>query len=306
MKKQKVGIIKFSQEREKKSEKTPRISEELIKKGFEPVVFYNSNFSIIFNKNKTEVFYKNEKINLKDYLFFIGNYYFTNPATIHNVFIPEVINSLGIPVFNNPTKVKLFSNKRDSLFLLANNKLPVVQSIINNTFINLDQIIKNTPHHKYIAKFAFGNQGYGVSLLESQQSYVSFMEFLKDKIEPINVVNQNYIRHTEDYRLLVIANKVIASMKRKNNDFDFRSNLNKGCAGEKFKPNQKMKNIAIKTAKVLGVDYVAVDMIKNKNEYEIMETNISHIGTKIEDISGINTTEKIIDHCIKRANLLTK
>jgi ribosomal protein S6--L-glutamate ligase len=299
MKKEKVGIIKFS--REKDNSKKSRVEEELIKKNLEPNIFYSSSFSIVFNKKKIEIFYKNKKLNLNEYLFFIGNYYFTDSDSLQNIFIAEVINSLGTPVFNDPEKVKKFSNKRDNLFLLAKHNLPIVPSIINNSFINLDQIIKNNNNHKYIAKFIFGNQGYGVSLLESQQSFVSFMEFMKDKIKAVNILNQPYIHHNEDYRIIVLNNKIITSMKRKNGHSDFRSNLNKGCNGEIFNPDSKTKAMAIKVARTLGVDFVAIDLIKNKNEYQIMETNISYIGTKIEDITNINTTEKIINHCIKKS-----
>jgi ribosomal protein S6--L-glutamate ligase len=300
-KSKKIGILLFSSEDSNENIRAMRLSEEIEKKGFAPEIFYCELFSVFFKQNKLEIYYNNKKFNPQQFLCFLPRYSLTN-GELHSKFsIVNFLIKLGVKAYNSPEPAFLAKNKRDSLVMLALNGLPVIPTGINYSQFFLDEHLRRNKNNKIVAKANSGSLGYSVSLLDSHISFISFMEFIgSQNVYPANILIQPFIEsNSRDYRLFVVGNRVVASMKRQAKGVEFRSNISKGGVGEKIKPSKEMESMAIKATKILGLDYAGVDIMKEKNKPMIVEVN-SNPSLEIERITGINVVERIINHAIKK------
>jgi ribosomal protein S6--L-glutamate ligase len=298
----KVGILLFSKSDNEISDRAKRFEEEALKNSLEPQIFYNELFSVFFKENDLEIFYENKKLNPKDYRFFIGVYTTHGPGNFDHFSLPRFLELYGIKIFNSPDPAFLAKNKRESLIKLALAKLPIVPTGINYSCFYLDEHLNRINNNKIIAKANSSSLGYGVSIFDSHISFISFMEFISSaKIPPSIILIQPFLdANSEDLRIFVVGDKVVATMKRKANGIDFRANLSKGGFGEPIKISQKIKNLSIKAAKILGLDYAGVDILFHHNKPYLLEVN-PNPGFKIEEITQINIAGEIIKYCAKKA-----
>jgi glutathione synthase/RimK-type ligase-like ATP-grasp enzyme len=121
-------------------------------------------------------------------------------------------------------------------------------------------------------------------------------EYLKDQ-DLKNYFIQEFSDTGEDYRIFVKLGKVIAGWKRKAVN-GFMTVNGKNSIYEMYnEPNEEIKAIAEKTAKVLEADFMAVDFMYIHNKPQIQEISL-HPGykayeTKIEG-TPVNIAEAII------------
>lgn len=136
-------------------------------------------------------------------------------------------------------------------------------------------------------------------------SLISIFEMIATQNIPASsLLFQKFIHEAggKDIRLVVVGNKVVAAMKRSSQGIDFRSNLSgvgKGTSVEKLPV--KVKKIAIKAIKTLGLDYGGVDILISKRDPLIIDVN-SNPGFKIERVTGKNIGKEILKYIIKKAN----
>jgi ribosomal protein S6--L-glutamate ligase len=115
--------------------------------------------------------------------------------------------------------------------------------------------------------------------------------------EGTNILLQEFIEEAQgsDIRAFVVSGKVVASMKRKAVEGEFRSNLHQGGELSPIKLKDEEKKIAIKAAKAMGLPIAGVDLMRSKRGPLVLEVNASP-GFGIEKITGRNVAEKIIDY----------
>jgi len=100
----------------------------------------------------------------------------------------------------------------------------------------------------------------------------------------------------EDIRAFVVGGKVIASMKRKAAEGEFRSNLHQGGTAELIKLSAKERATAVKAAEVLGLGVAGVDMLRSNSGPVVMEVNSSPGLEGIEKSSGVDVAGSIIGY----------
>lgn len=300
----KIGLVLFAEDTNEKPLKisSRRFLEEFIKAGYEPQILYHNLFSIFFKQNKIEIYYDNKKFDPKKYFYFQIQYYFWTGESLISIFIAESLRQAGGKVFNSPEAVKIAKSKRETLMLLSRKNFPIIPTGVNCSQFFLDEQIKHFGKNKIVVKTTGGSQGYGVSVLDSPISFISFMEFIGNIYQPSNILIQPFINsNNEDYRVFVVGNRVVATMKRKAQGIEFRANISKGGAGIKITPSKKMANLAIRAVKTLGLDYAGVDIMKDKQgKLMIVEVNPTP-GLKIEEATGVNVSGEIVKYCIKKA-----
>ena len=299
--KKKVGILLFGSPTKElsKQKKANRFSEEIKKQGFKPEFFFCDLFSIYFEQNKLEIFYNNEKLDLEKIAFFVARYTLSD---YNKMSIANFLEESGVVVYNSFSATFLAKNKRDSLLELSQAGLPIIPTGINFSQYFLDQHLKANLDNPIVVKRNNGSLGTNVAILDSHMSFISFMEFSASKFVPSEILIQPFIdANAEDYRIIVVGNKVVASMKRKANGIEFRANISKGGSGSKIKITKKIADMAIKATKILGLDYAGVDIIKNKQgKLMLVEVN-ANPGLEIEKITNINVAGEIVKYCIKKS-----
>ncbi|SDM12388.1 RimK family alpha-L-glutamate ligase [Kriegella aquimaris] len=200
---------------------------------------------------------------------------------------------------------KVFSSARASSILTARNKvrtlqimaskgIPVPETLFSIYPDNIDEQINLLGGPPVVIKLQEGTQGLGVILAETKKSAKSIIDtFYK---MDTSILIQKFIEESngEDIRIVVVGDKVIASMKRRSAADDFRSNLHRGGNTEEVKLSEKEKDMALNAAKYLGLGVAGVDLIRSNKGPLLIEVNASPGLQGIEAATGVNIAREIV------------
>jgi len=177
------------------------------------------------------------------------------------------------------------------------NDIPVVPTRI---FYTKDQVLDQDWNFPVIAKHEKGYQGKSVRKFETRKELEKFVK----KINEINVgmfLWQKYLPTRWDIRVIVIDGKAIGGMRRSAVGEEFRSNFSLGGAVEEYKLSDRERELAEKVAKVCGLDYCGVDIMKDGegNDY-ILEVNRQCQFQGFEKATGINVAKLVVEMMLKK------
>jgi ribosomal protein S6--L-glutamate ligase len=118
-----------------------------------------------------------------------------------------------------------------------------------------------------------------------------------------NFLVQHFVKEAagEDIRCLVVAGKVVASMKRTGAEGDFRSNLHRGGSAQQERITPSERATAIKAAKAFGLGVAGVDLLRSEDGPKVLEVNSSPGFEGIETATGKNVVGKLYDEIEARA-----
>lgn len=146
-----------------------------------------------------------------------------------------------------------------------------------------------------VIKLLEGTQGIGVVLGETRRAAESIIQAFGGV--DTNILVQDFVKEAngEDIRCLVVGNKVVAAMKRKGKEGDFRSNLHQGGSAEPVRIRPKERATAVKSARVMGLNVCGVDLLRSAQGPVVMEVNSSPGLEGIEKATGKNVAGQIIE-----------
>lgn len=277
-------------------EKYTRFPEELEKLGYSSDIFFYDRFFMSFGK-KMEFYYNEKKFNPGDYSMFLPVVGGNREASI----LLEALEKTGVPMKNSPASVDISKDKTKTMLHLHQAGIPTVPGAVNFSQFFLGPLMDFIGSDEYICKLREGSMGKGVAYINSRLSLISVFELLASaSIVPCKVLFERFIKDAggRDLRIIVSGGEVVGAMERQSNGFDFRANIWGGGKGREYKPSKKMKDMAIKSAKALGLDYAGVDMIIDKNKPMVVEVN-SNPGMQIENLTGKNIVGEMVKRIVK-------
>lgn len=181
---------------------------------------------------------------------------------------------------------------RSAQILVAKN-IPVPDTYRANYYKQMQDHIDSMPDEQSVIKISTGTRGNGVMLAPDKKiskSIVGTLGICRD-----DYIVQEYIKesHGTDIRAYVVADRVVASMER-HSEHDFRSNLHAGGTARSVELTKEEVNLAISTARALGLNSAGVDLMRRKNGVCVIEANTSgEFG--IEKITDTNVAGSIIE-----------
>ncbi len=102
-----------------------------------------------------------------------------------------------------------------------------------------------------------------------------------------------------DYRVNVVGNKVVLTVKR-SNDHDFRSNINQGGSAIAVQENKRINEVALAAAKALNADFAGVDVMLNDNdEPVVLEINSNMRTVSVNKLSKVDVSRAILEYIVK-------
>ena len=219
----------------------------------------------------------------------------------------EILESLGIRLFNSHKAVRVCDDKGTTYLALLNSGLNIPKTIFGALCYNKDMPIDIEWAKKIaenlgfplIIKESFGSMGKGVYLANNLDELIEVME--KVKLKPH--LFQEYVGEPGvDVRVIVIGGKAVCAMERRN-DSDFRSNVAQGGYGKKITIDDEFKKSAERCAEILGLDYCGVDLLygKDKKPY-VCEVNSNAFISGIEKVTGFNVAKAYAEHIISCLN----
>lgn len=178
------------------------------------------------------------------------------------------------------------------------NAIPVVPTRV---FYTKDQVLNSGWEYPVIAKHERGYQGKSVRKFED----FSELEKFVNKIDEINVgmfLWQKCLPTKWDIRVIVLDGKAIGAMKRMATGSEFRSNYSLGGVVEPWDLSEEDTVLSEKVAKVCGLDYCGVDIMKDElgNSY-ILEVNRQCQFKGFEESTKINVAKAVVEMFLNKS-----
>ena len=195
---------------------------------------------------------------------------------------------------------------------------PAAFSVAHNKFLTLLELLKNGVHtpktyftatthaakkileevqYPIIMKIPFGTQGKGVMMADSLMAAKTMLDALETFKQPYII--QEYIDSDfTDIRAVVIGNKVIA-MRRRAAAEEMRANIHAGGKGEIIEISPDVEQIALKSAKVIGSDICAVDILEGRKP-AVIEVNLSPGLIGITKATNKNVAQMVAKYLAER------
>ena len=146
-----------------------------------------------------------------------------------------------------------------------------------------------------IVKLLESTQGKGVVLAETKKAAESVIDAFRGL--RANFLVQDFVKEAagEDIRCLVIANKVVAAMKRTGAEGDFRSNLHRGGSAKVVRITKEERDTALRAARAFGLNMAGVDLLRAESGPKVLEVNSSPGFEGIEAATGKDIVAKLYD-----------
>lgn len=162
-----------------------------------------------------------------------------------------------------------------------------------------DEIIQSVGGAPLIVKIIESTHGNGVVLAETNKAAESLINAFRSLHADILV--QEFIKESggSDIRCFVVGDKVIAAMRRSAKEGEFRSNLHRGGTAEVIKLKPEERALAVRAAKVMGLDVAGVDLLRSAHGPLVIEVNSSPGLEGIEKSTGKDVAGAIIQHIEK-------
>jgi len=209
------------------------------------------------------------------------------------VYYLDVLHALeyaGVAIFNNTRGIERSVDKGMTSYLLKVNNIPTPNSFISSDLHYINKKIREylNKSKKLVIKPIFGSQGKGLQLLERASQFINYQE-----MHGVMYV-QEFIDAGErvgvDYRVFVIADQVIASMKRTGESWI--TNVAQGGQVEPVTLDPAVEQMAIDATRVTGLEYSGVDLIRDKQgQFWVTEVNSVPAWKGLQQ----TTSEQIVD-----------
>jgi len=194
---------------------------------------------------------------------------------------------------------RAISNSRNKLLahqIMAENQLPMPVTAFASSPHSTDDLIDMVGGPPLVIKLLQSSQGRGVVLAETRKSASQLIDAFR--ATESNFLVQQYVSDAagQDIRCIVLADKVIAAMRRDSGGEDFRSNLHAGGAASPVKIGKEERRVAVRAAKKMGLRFAGVDLLRSKSGPLLLEVNSSPGLEGIEAVVGETVAEAVMTH----------
>jgi RimK family alpha-L-glutamate ligase len=205
----------------------------------------------------------------------------------------------GVRVYNDAKAIERTVDKGLTSYLLQSHGVQTPQTWVCESRHEADTIRQaaTTKNQLLVIKPLFGSQGLGVRQLDAIQPLPVPMERFVDGVYYLQALI-NTAGKPHDYRLFVINNQVVASMKRTGGHW--LNNVAAGGRCEAVQPNQALLDIAVNAVKALDIAYAGVDIIQAESgEYFVLEVNSIPAWRGLQGATQLNVAELLVDDFLR-------
>ena len=270
---------------------TTRLVEEGEKRGHSVEVIDTTRCYMAINAMAPEVYYDGKRLPRYDAVIpRIGA-----SITPYGTAIVRQFESIGTYVVNGSAGITSSRDKLHAHQLLARHRIGMPPTAFANSPKDTSNLIGLVGTAPLIVKLLESTQGKGVVLAETKKAAESVIDAFRGL--KANFLVQDFVKEAagEDIRCLVVNGKVVASMKRTGSEGDFRSNLHRGGTAQKVRITKEERDTAVRAARVFGLGFAGVDMLRSNSGPKVLEVNSSPGLEGIEIASGKNIAGLLYD-----------
>lgn len=223
-----------------------------------------------------------------------------------DVLFANMLEQLGIKVFNNSKSIEICDDKAKTVVALAGHGIAMPKTVVAPlVFANCDEkdetFINNlvqTLDFPMIVKESSGSFGWQVYLAQNKQE----LKDLRKKLLHTSHLYQQFVSSSsgKDVRVIVVGGKAIASMVRQNQN-DFRANVELGGIAKYMPVDDVFLRTAENCAKVLGLDYAGVDLLIDQNGLPLVcEVNSNAYFKGMQSCFDVDVADEYMQHILKK------
>jgi ribosomal protein S6--L-glutamate ligase len=227
--------------------------------------------------------------------------YNAGQQTLYQLYLYQVLNS-SIPCLNNFDSFALCEDKFRTSHLLSRAGIRTAEYRLYNR--NEKNTLKNTIREwdgHLVYKPTDGWGGLGVVKIENERSLDMLFPFLDQTNIPHYYVERYINYDMSDFRIDVVDGHFVGCYGRQAPPDGWKTNIT--CGGTLIfrEPNDDLVELAIKAAKVTGLEIAGVDIIYDmeREEYVVLEVNgIPAFATPEQESMGLDFNDRKIDRII--------
>ncbi len=237
---------------------------------------------------KWDVFYPRLRLSSLDTVFFRGC--LIPPSMMDfRLTVSEHLEGMGVDVINSSKATRICRNKFSVIQVLQKHGIPTPKT---RSALTPSAAIRSIRKMKkpVVIKLLSGSHGKGVMKISSNDEAVSVIDALWALGEIIYF--QEYIEaNGKDIRVLVIGDEVVTAMERTARNGDFRSNLSRGGTGTAVELDDRLRKLALRSARAVGAKVAGVDIVVDGKPM-VLEVNINP-GLKISRVTKVDVADRI-------------
>lgn len=221
--------------------------------------------------------------------------------TFYGTAVTRQFEMMGLYCLNDSVSVIRSRDKLRTLQLLSKRDVDMPITGFANSPEDTKDLIKMVGGAPLVIKLLEGTQGKGVVLAETNKAAESVINAFKSL--KANILVQEFIKEAggKDLRCFVVGDKVVASIQREAAEGEFRANLHLGGTANIVKITPKERAMAVKAAKVIGLEVAGVDIVRSHSGPKILEINSSPGLEGIEGATEKDIAGMMIEHIEKKA-----
>ena len=205
--------------------------------------------------------------------------------------ILHLLKMLDVTVYNDGRAIERTVDKAMTSFLLKNNGIATPKTWVCESRQQAHEIIAKNP--QLVIKPLFGSQGQGVRLVSAQ------LPLPGDQFVDNVFYIQQFIHAKHDYRVFVINNQSVASMRRTGDTW--LHNVAQGAKCTKT-TEKDVLDIAIQASKALDIAYCGVDVIRDENGIlQVLEVNSIPAWRGLQSVTDTNIAQILVDDFLRLA-----
>jgi RimK family alpha-L-glutamate ligase len=207
------------------------------------------------------------------------------------------VEKLGVRVINSPTAIERTVDKYYTSFLLSGAGIPTPRTLVTEDFETALNACREMGD--VVIKPLFGSEGKG--MVRAADEETAYRVLRAWELNRYIYYIQEYLPHfQQDIRAFVVGNEVVAAMRRKG--AGWRTNCSQGAAVEPIDLTPELESLALKTTRLLNLDYAGVDIMPGENG--------TNYVLEINSIPGWRSLQKTTDlriaQCIVDVTLMTR
>ena len=207
------------------------------------------------------------------------------------LFYAGSLHAAGKPIFPSASSYHHLGDKirQLSLFRFLNIPMPRTMLFAGSLQKREAEILANFDF-PFIAKKATGSgQGRGVFLITNREKLKTYLQTC-----PGVSYIQEYLDFKRDLRVVIIGNRVVHSYWKESASEDFRTNIAQGGQISFENIPQEALNLALKAARVSGIDYAGFDLCESEQGWMVIEANIN-FGIEGFQAAGLSLKRMLCD-----------
>jgi ribosomal protein S6--L-glutamate ligase len=222
-------------------------------------------------------------------------------VTFYGAAVVRQFEMMGVFSLNESVAISRSRDKLRSLQLLSRKGIGLPVTGFAHSPADTEDLLDVVGGAPVVVKLLEGTQGKGIVLAETRKAAESVVEAFRGL--HANFLVQEFIAEASgaDVRCFVIGEKVVASMQRQAAEGEFRSNLHRGGTAQLVKITPEERSTAVRAARIMGLNVAGVDILRSNHGPVVMEVNSSPGLEGIENATGKDVADMIIEYIEKDA-----